>query len=109
MSSSPGRKDALAGFEHIESRQGVHEFLLRSNGLRLVLLPLDSVQAVEVAIVYRVGSRNEVAGTTGGAHFLEHMMFRGTRKFDPRAGIGVRQMYRFTGADANAMTSNDWT
>src|SRR5207248_1044061 len=51
------------------------------NGLRVVLVPIDSPGLVAYYTLVRTGARNEVeAGHTGFAHFFEHIMFRGTEK-----------------------------
>ena len=49
------------------------------NGLRVLLLEDHRSPIVSLQVWYRVGSRNELRGATGIAHFLEHLMFRGTR------------------------------
>lgn len=51
------------------------------NGLTVLLAVDDSRPLVSVATMYRVGARHEAAGTTGLAHFAEHMNFRSTRRF----------------------------
>src|SRR4029453_3999609 len=48
------------------------------NGLRVLLLEDHRSPIVSVQVWYRVGSRNERPGATGLAHFLEHMMLKGT-------------------------------
>src|SRR6266481_4322898 len=48
------------------------------NGLRVLVLEDHRNPIVTVQSWYRVGSRNEVPGKTGLAHFLEHLMFKGT-------------------------------
>ena len=48
------------------------------NGLRVLVLEDRRSPIVSVQVWYRVGSRNERPGATGLAHFLEHMMFKGT-------------------------------
>src|SRR3989454_3813897 len=48
------------------------------NGLRVLLLEDHRSPIVSFQVWYRVGSRNEARGATGIAHFLEHMMFKGT-------------------------------
>ena len=48
------------------------------NGLRVLVLEDHRSPIVSVQVWYRVGSRNELPGATGLAHFLEHMMFKGT-------------------------------
>ncbi len=57
-------------------------------------------------IFYRVGSRNEQIGKTGLAHLLEHLMFRGTKKYKPEE---IDQIIEQNGGDLNAETSEDFT
>src|SRR6266849_9817091 len=76
------------------------------NGLRVLVLEDHRNPIVTVQTWYRVGSRNEVPGKTGLAHFLEHLMFKGT----PTHGKGqfARTVERNGGQD-NAFTSHDVT
>ncbi len=76
------------------------------NGLRVLLLEDHRSPIVTVQMWYRVGSRNELRGATGIAHFLEHLMFRGTAKHGP--GAFARLVERNGGQD-NAFTSQDVT
>jgi zinc protease len=59
---------------------GVRRVVL-DNGLTVLVAEEPGSSLVTVATVYKVGARNETAGTTGLAHYAEHMTFRGTRKF----------------------------
>ncbi len=52
-----------------------------ANGLTLLVLAEPAVPVVSVQMLYRVGARDEPAGATGLAHFLEHMAFRSTEGF----------------------------
>jgi zinc protease len=77
------------------------------NGLTVVVVPMKGTDIVSVRTVVRTGSRDEYEkGRTGFAHFFEHMMFRGTKKYpqDKREEIVTRM-----GADGNAYTSDDVT
>ena len=76
------------------------------NGLRVLLLEDLRSPIVTVQVWYRGGSRNEARGATGIAHFLEHLMFRGTAKHGP--GVFARTVERNGGQD-NAFTSQDVT
>jgi zinc protease len=76
------------------------------NGLRVLLLEDHRSPIVTVQTWYRVGSRNEARGATGLAHFLEHLMFRGTSRHGP--GAFARLVERNGGQD-NAFTSQDVT
>ena len=74
------------------------------NGLKVVLHKDPAVPRVSVCVAYHVGSKNEVAGRTGFAHFFEHMMFRGTKNV-PNYDIPLQE----AGAQSNAFTSEDMT
>ena len=78
-----------------------------ANGLRVIVIPTPSEGLVSYRTVVRTGARDEVEkGSTGFAHFFEHMMFRGTEKYpaDKYNEIVTRM-----GADSNAYTSTDIT
>lgn len=77
-----------------------------SNGMK-VIVKEDRRAPVVVSIVwYRAGSMDEKTGTTGVAHVLEHMMFKGTRSLGP--GEYSRTVARTGGRD-NAFTNRDYT
>jgi len=77
-----------------------------ANGLK-VIVKEDHRSPVVVSMVwYRAGSMDEVSGTTGVAHMLEHMMFKGTQKVT--VGEFSRTIGR-AGGRANAFTSRDYT
>lgn len=78
-----------------------------SNGLRVLLTPLEQTQAVTVLMLTKVGSRYETQSINGVSHFLEHMMFKGTEK-RPTARDVSKELDR-VGADYNAFTSKDST
>ena len=82
-----------------------HEFRL-PNGLRLIVKEDHRAPTVVHQVWYRAGSVDEVSGTTGVAHMLEHMMFRGTPAYP--AGTFSRTVAALGGRD-NAMTSRDYT
>src|SRR5881396_819459 len=71
---------AYAQVEKITSVEGITEYRLQSNGLRILLFPDLSKPTITVNITYLVGSRHENYGETGMAHLLEHLMFKGTPK-----------------------------
>jgi zinc protease len=76
------------------------------NGLVLYALEARHAPVVSLWVWYQVGGRNEVPGTTGMSHFLEHMLFKGTAKH-PKGDLD-RLLARY-GATWNAFTSEDWT
>ena len=88
----------------VEKRR-VETFTL-SNGLQVVVLPSSRAPIVNQLLIYKVGGADEVFGKTGIAHFLEHMMFKGTGAV--AAGEFSRIVARHGGRD-NAYTSYDTT
>jgi zinc protease len=60
-------------------------------------------------VTYRVGSRNEVTGTTGATHLLEHLMFKGSKNFHPGIGKGFDTLMDRVGGINNATTWLDRT
>ena len=82
------------------------ESLTLANGLQVVVLPSRRAPIVTQLLIYKVGSADEVAGQTGLAHFLEHMMFKGTTATGP--GDFSRLVARTGGRD-NAFTDFDVT
>lgn len=98
-----------AGFSHIRSLDGIDEYRLDSNGLTVLLVPDHSAPVVTFEVTYQVGSRNEVTGTTGATHILEHMMFKGSDAFNDARGNSIKQMLERVGGQFNASTSFDRT
>ncbi|HPC82973.1 MAG TPA: pitrilysin family protein [Thermoanaerobaculaceae bacterium] len=96
-------------FTVVAREHGVEELELAANGLRVLLMPDPGVPVVAVCIVYHVGSRNEAVGHTGATHLLEHLMFKGSRRFNAEAGSGVARVLERVGASFNATTWFDRT
>ncbi|MBX7219762.1 MAG: insulinase family protein [Blastocatellia bacterium] len=69
-----------AGIERVTTVEGITEYRMPANGLRILLFPDQSKETITVNITYMVGSRHENYGETGMAHLLEHMVFKGTPK-----------------------------
>jgi predicted Zn-dependent peptidase len=80
-------------------------FILNNN-LRVLLVPLKKSDLVTIGIFIKVGSRNENKQENGIAHFLEHMMFKGTTK---RPKNKIAEEFDNHGASYNAMTSKEYT
>jgi zinc protease len=104
--SSPA---AAAGFTYLKSLGGIDEYRLDSNGLTVLLVPDHSAPVVTFQVTYEVGSRNEVTGTTGATHILEHMMFKGSEGFNDPKGNSVKQFLERVGGQFNASTAFDRT
>ncbi len=60
------------------SVEGITEYKLDNNGMKVLLFPDNSSQTITVNITYKVGSRHEGYGEKGMAHLLEHLVFKGT-------------------------------
>ena len=77
-----------------------------ANGLQVIVWPDHRVPSVALFNWVRVGSRNEGTGTTGLAHFFEHMMFKGTAR---RPEGEFDRLMEASGGRNNASTSQDVT
>src|SRR3546814_17148378 len=76
------------------------------NGMQVVVIPDHRTPVVVHSVWYRVGGADEPFGKSGIAHFLEHLMFKGTK--DVPAGEFSKIVARNGGRD-NAFTSQDYT
>ena len=77
------------------------------NGLRVLIVKTDYPDLVSVQIPVSVGARDEdEKGRTGFAHFFEHMMFKGSKKY-PQAVYA--DLFKNAGVDNGAYTTNDYT
>ena len=83
----------------------VQEYTL-TNGMKVLIVEEPKAPVITVQIWYKVGSRNEVMGRAGLSHMLEHMMFKGTKKY----GKGeFSKIIKKNGGNDNAFTSQDYT
>ena len=83
----------------------ISDFIL-GNGLELVVIPDHRAAVVTHMIWYKVGAADETPGKSGLAHFLEHLMFKGTAK-NPAGKFS--QVVARIGGQENAFTSQDYT
>ena len=84
-----------------------YEHYKLDNGLNAYLIPVKGSGLVAYYSIVRTGSRDEwEPGRSGFAHFFEHMMFRGTKKYP---GSMYDKLITEMGADANAYTTDDYT
>ncbi|MDP9083692.1 MAG: insulinase family protein [Pseudomonadota bacterium] len=93
----------------MKSLGGIEEYRLDSNGLTVLVVPDHSAPVVTFQVTYKVGSRNEVTGTTGATHILEHLMFKGSDGFNDPHGNSIKQFLERVGGQFNASTSFDRT
>lgn len=84
---------------------GAERFVLQ-NGLEVVVIPNHRVPVVTHMIWYRVGAGDEAPGRSGMAHYLEHLLFKGTTTMAP--GDYSKTIKKLGGND-NAFTGQDYT
>ena len=83
-----------------------HREVVLDNGMKAVLVERRGLPVVATALFYRVGSRDERTGESGVAHFLEHMMFKGTERY---AKGEIDLITSKIGGSNNAFTDHDAT
>jgi len=76
------------------------------NGMDVVVIEDSRAPAVVHMVWYRAGSADEQAGVSGVAHFLEHLLFKGTEKLEPGE---FSEIVKANGGRDNAFTSFDYT
>lgn len=89
----------------IDLTLNLHQARLK-NGLRVMLKEIHTAPVTSTWLWYGVGSRNELPGKTGLSHWVEHMQFKGTKKF---SGDDMDNLVSRVGGYSNAFTSTDWT
>ena len=98
------RRRCLRRAPHAPSPRVAHFTL--ANGLEVVVVPDHRAPVVTHMIWYKVGAADETPGKSGLAHFLEHLMFKGTEK---NPGDTFSQAVADIGGQENAFTSSDYT
>lgn len=78
------------------------------NGLKVIVCEKNTTTMVQMEVWYRVGSKDETDGIRGMAHMFEHMMFRGSKKFQGEGDVYIDEM-RSMGGVVNAYTTFDRT
>ena len=96
---------ALAAHAQSTPPSNVSHFSL-ANGLEVVVVPDRRAPVVTHMLWYKVGAADEPPGKSGIAHFLEHLMFKGTAK-NPAGRFS--QVVASIGGQENAFTANDYT
>ena len=76
------------------------------NGLQVIVLPNHRVPAVTQMVWYKTGAADDPRGKSGIAHFLEHLMFKGTRA---NPGAAFSALIAQNGGRDNAFTTEDYT
>ena len=88
-----------------EVAEGVRLTTLDS-GLRIVTEAMPDVRSVAVGFWINVGSRDERGAVAGASHFLEHLLFKGTKR---RSAQHIAEVIDAVGGDMNAFTSKEYT
>ena len=109
MSSTLIASQIPDGFSKVKTKGEITEYKLDKNGLSVLLMEDHSAPVLTFMVTYRVGSRNEVTGTTGATHLLEHLMFKGTEKYNKANGGHIDAALGNIGARMNATTYLDRT
>ena len=76
------------------------------NGVRLMMIPMEGVNSVATSVMVSVGSRYETVEINGISHFLEHMVFKGTKKYPTTEDVNTIER---AGGLQNAYTDIDIT
>ncbi len=76
------------------------------NGCRLVTEEIPYVRSAAIGIYIRVGSRHEAEYIKGAAHFIEHMLFKGT---ESRSARDIAESFESIGGQLNAYTAKEYT
>jgi len=109
LESSSKKDDVLGAIQRPEQELKISLDVKRhqlKNGLTVLLLEDHTVPMISYHTWYKVGSRHEGPGITGAAHMLEHMMFKGAKKWDGKA---FDQTLHSNGMVNNAFTTFDYT
>lgn len=85
----------------------MYEIEKLKNGMELLRVPMTGVESISTVVMVKTGSRYEELSSYGVAHFLEHMVFKGTKKF-PNTKI-ISERIDSIGAQFNAFTSEEMT
>ena len=108
-SSNTGNKDKAGPKGPSENLLGiqfdVHEKVL-DNGLKVLVVENKKLPVFSFYSYYMVGSKYELAGATGSSHLLEHMMFKGAKKYGENV---FDKIVSGNGGQNNAYTTNDLT
>ena len=100
---------ALAGFATAAPLHaavyGAESFML-ANGMQVVVVPNHRAPVVSLMVWYKNGSGEDPLGKSGIAHFLEHLMFKGTPRFPDGS---INDIVARKGGQQNAFTSHDYT
>ncbi len=84
----------------------MYKKVVLDNGVRVVLEKMSSLKSIAIGIWTNVGSRDESHGEEGYSHFIEHMMFKGTKR---RSAWQISNEIDVLGGEMNAFTTHEAT
>jgi predicted Zn-dependent peptidase len=87
------------------TKHNIHKAVLPS-GLRIVTEELPTVRSAAFGIWVNVGSRDESPSVAGASHFLEHLLFKGTKR---RTAMEISSTIEAVGGEMNAFTGKEYT
>lgn len=102
-------KAAVPGISYVRKEGGIEEYRLDANGLRILLARDTSAPVAGCMVTYHVGSKNEATGYTGATHLLEHLMFKGSERFNRETNTHMELLLEREGGMVNATTWYDRT
>ena len=76
------------------------------SGLRILTEAIPAMRSVSFGVWVAVGSRDETGPLSGVSHFLEHLLFKGTRK---RTALDISAEIEAVGGETNAFTAKEYT
>ncbi len=85
----------------------MHQKYTLKNDLKVILIPQKNTKAVTFLVLFKVGSRYEPAHLAGASHFIEHLMFKGTKRRPTT--LDISRELDGIGAEYNAFTDKDHT
>lgn len=84
-----------------------HQHFTLKNGMRVHLVPMPGTEAVTVLVLAKVGSRYETPELNGASHFIEHLLFKGTKRRP--STLDISRKLDAVGAQYNAYTGKNLT
>jgi predicted Zn-dependent peptidase len=89
------------------SVQSLYTKKVLQNGLTLLTVPIETAASITMSIFVKAGSRYEEASLNGMAHFLEHLHFKGSKKFPTAKKLS--EVIDAIGGEFNANTGKEHT
>ena len=98
--------EAAAGILAADSLEGTVRRTVLPDGLRILTEAISTVRSVTFGVWVAVGSRDESPELAGASHFLEHLLFKGTRR---RTALDISAQIEAVGGETNAFTTKEYT